>query len=113
MLLGWRVAVKLRAGYVRVGVVATAIGVDGPKHGADHAGVASGLAQLIRGSSGSFAGDDVVHRLTDDVRRRVSGEEADGDLTSRQGWEELLRITSNVEAVQQEFSHGCMIVDRA
>src|SRR2546421_8488734 len=113
MLLGWRVAVKLRAGYIRVAVVATAIGVDGPKHGADHAGVGGGLAQLIGGSSGSFAGDDVVHRLTDDCRRCVSGEEADGDLTSGQRWEELLRITSNVEAVQQEFSHGCMIVDRA
>src|SRR6266550_3458856 len=113
MLLGWRVAVKLRADYVRVAVVATAIGVDGPEHGADHAGVAGGLAQLIPGSSGSFAGDDVIHRLTDDGRRRVSGEEADGDFTNWQGWEELLRISSYVEAVQQEFSHGCVIVDRA
>ena len=94
-------------------VVAAAVGVDGPEHGADHAGVAGGLAQLVPGSGGSLAGDDVVHRLTDDRRASCPGEEADGDLAGRHGREELLRIASNVEAVQQEFGHGGVIVDRA
>src|ERR1035441_1105099 len=88
-LPGSRVAVKLWADYVREVIVGTAIGVDGPKHGSDHVGVAGGPAQFIPASSGSLAGDDLVHRLTDDGRRRVSGEEADGNLTSRQGREEL------------------------
>src|SRR3979490_704243 len=112
-LPGCRVAVKLRADYVGVVVVATAVGVDGPEHGADHAGVARGLAQLICGSSGSLAGDDVVHRLSNDGWRCIPVEEAYGNLVGRQGWKELLWISSDVEAMQHEFGHSGVIVDRA
>ena len=62
-------------------VVATAVSVDGPEHGTYHAGVSARFAQLVLGSGGgSLTGDDVVYRLTDDRRRRVSSEETDGNL---------------------------------
>src|ERR1019366_2680440 len=112
-LLRYRIGVELGADGVGEVVVATAVGVDRPEHGADHAGVAGGLAQLVPGSGGSLAGDDVVHRLTDDGGRCVSGEEADGNLAGRHRWEELLGIASHVEAVQQEFCHGGVIVHGA
>src|SRR5450759_1825715 len=112
-LLSCRIAMELGADGVGEVVVAAAVGVDGPEHGAYHAGVAAGLAQLVFGSGGSLAGDEVVHRLTDDGGRCVSGEEADGNLSGRHRWEELLGIASNVEAVQQEFCHGGVIVHRA
>jgi hypothetical protein len=93
--------VKLRADDVRVVVVARAVGVDSLKHSADHAGIAGGPAQPIQGSRGRFAGDSVVHRLTDDGLRCVSGEETDGNFIRRQGREELVRIFSNVETMQR------------
>src|ERR1035438_379320 len=94
-----RVAVKLRPDGVGVVVVAAAVGVDRPEHGADHAGVAFGLAQLVRGFGRSLAGDDVVHRLVDDAGRRVPGEEADGHLIGRHRREELLGVASERKRV--------------
>src|SRR5207249_2487188 len=70
------VVVELRADNVGEVVVAAAVGVDGPEHRADHAWVAGGLAQPVPGSGGSLAGNDIVHRLTDNGGYGVSGEEA-------------------------------------
>src|ERR1017187_1726149 len=109
LLLGCRIAVELGADGVGEVVVAAAVGVYGPEHGADHAGVAGWLAQLVLGPGGSLARDDVVHRLADDLWRCVSGEETNGNLISRHRWEELLGIASHVEPVQQEFCHGGVI----
>ena len=58
--VGWWVGVQFGAYGVREDVVEAAVGVDGPEHGPDHAGVAFGGEELVGGSGGSFAGDDVV-----------------------------------------------------
>src|ERR1019366_8705304 len=113
LLLSCRIAVELGADGVGEVVVAAAVGVYGPEHGADHAGVAGWLAQLVLGPGGSLARDDVVHRLADDLWRCVSGEETNGNLISRHRWEKLLGIASHVEPVQQEFCHGGVIVHGA
>src|SRR5882757_71891 len=107
------ITVELWADNVGEVVVATAIGVDGPEHGTAHARIASRLAQLVLGSGGSFAGDDVVHRLTDDGWRCIAGEKADGNLIGWHGGKELPGVASYVEAMQQEFCHGSVIVHGA
>ena len=47
------------------------VGIDGPEHSADHAEVAPGRDQLVLRSHGCLAGDEIVHRLTDDQGRCV------------------------------------------
>src|SRR5262249_55932002 len=74
------IAVQLRADYVGEVVVAAPVGIDGPEHSADHLGIAGRLTELVGDARGGFAGDEVVHRLADDSRRRVAGEKADGDF---------------------------------
>ena len=90
---------ELGADNVGKTVIATAVAVDSPEHGADHAGVAAGLVQLLLGSGGHLTGDDVVHRLPDDGGCCISGKEADGNLSGRNRWEELFGIASDVEAL--------------
>src|SRR5215472_17575767 len=73
------IAAQLRADYVREVVVAAPVSIDGPEHSADHSGIAGRLTELVGDADAGLAGDEVVHRLADDGRRRVAGEKADGD----------------------------------
>src|SRR5205823_5216255 len=54
-----RAPVKLRAHYVGEVIIAAAVGIDCPEHGADHTGVAGRLAEFVAGSGGGFAGNDI------------------------------------------------------
>src|ERR1017187_5116737 len=91
-------------------VTATAVGINGPEHGPDHAGVAGGFAQLIPGTRRGFAHDDVIHGLDDYARCCVSSEEADRNSVGWQRRKEMVGITSDVESMQQEFRRICLPV---
>ena len=92
---------KLWTVEVGVLVVVVTVGVDGPEHGSDNARIAGRLKQFVSRTGGSFAGDDVIHRLAYDVGLRVLGKKTDSNFIRRHGWKELLRIATYVEAVQQ------------
>jgi uncharacterized protein YbjT (DUF2867 family) len=59
------VTVELGTNNIGEVVAAAAVGVDGPKHGADHGGVAGWVAKLIPGCVRRMAGDEIAHSLTD------------------------------------------------
>src|SRR4051812_6061091 len=107
------IGVKLRPDGVGEVVVAAAVSVDGPEHGADHAGIAARGEQFVGCAGWRLSGNDVVQGLADDGGSGVSREEADGYLVGRHRREKLLGVAADIEAVQQQFRHGGMIVYRA
>ena len=104
---------QLRAHGVGVVVTLSAVVINGPEHRAEHSRVAGRFAQLVGGACGCGARNDVLHRLHDNRRRGIRREEADRNLLWRHGREEVLRVAAYIEAVQQEFRHGCVVVHAA